>query len=132
VAGAVRHASAAAFLPGSRDALVADDAGDEVFLLRGGSFAAIAGSTGGVAGPVAVETSQEGRRALIANARTGTVLSLDLNDGSTDLVDCACRPEALRRTSQPGAYWLRERLVFEDGPAGRRVLFVAPANGGQQ
>jgi hypothetical protein len=132
VVGAVRHASGAAFLPGSGDALVADDADDHVFLLRGGGFAAIAGGNTGVAGPIAVESSADGRRALVANGRTGTVLSLDLTDGSTELVECACRPEALRRTSQPGTFWLRERLVFEDRPEGRRVVFVAPAEGGQQ
>jgi hypothetical protein len=132
LAGAVRRAAAAVFFPGSRDALVADDGDDQVFLLRDGGFAPIAGSAIGVAGPVAVETTGGGRRAVIANARTGTVLTVDLTDGTAELVECSCTPEALLRTSQPGAYWIGDRMVFEEGPSGRRVVFVAPAEGAAQ
>ncbi len=128
--GSVRHASAAAFVPGSRDAIVTDDAGDIVYLLRSGAFFAIADQAAGVAGPVAAAVSSG--RALVANAKTGAVLSIRLSDGAAETSDCGCRPSRLDPTLENGVFWLADGLVFDDQPAGRRVWFVPAGEGGRR
>ncbi len=129
--GTVRHASAAAFLPRSRDALVADDGDDQVFLLRAGRFVPLAGPLEGVADPAAVATYDAGRRALIANSRTASVLSIAVDGTAREIIDCACSPRSLRETSVAGVFWLAENTLF-DARGNKRIWFVPHDKGGSR
>lgn len=128
--GTVGKASAALFLSDT-EAAIADEGSDAVFLMRGGGLLPIAGDTQGVAGPVALAAVEGNRRVLVANGRSGTILSIGLDDGVTELTECNCRPQTLRRTLEPSVFWLSSALLF-DAKAQGRVWFAPRAEGGDK
>lgn len=95
--------SAVSFLADSRDALVADQGKNEVVLIRDvetdGNRLFLAGERDGVAGPVAVAASRDGRRAFVANADSGTVLEVPLTGGRVFAFACNCSIAGLQRLS---------------------------------
>lgn len=127
--GTVRKASAAVFLSDT-EAAIADEGSDTVFLVRGDALLPIAGDAQGVAGPAALAGVDGNRRVLVANRRSGTVLSIGLDDGVTELTECNCRPETLRRTLEPSVFWLNGTLLF-DAKAQGRVWFAPAREGGE-
>ncbi len=125
------RASALAFLPGSTDALVADDMENRLYLLRdpGGraEAALVASASDGINGPVAV-LAAGGQRALTANARSVTIT--DLLAGTSSVVECGCAPDDLQPLKDsvyritrpaPGPIWL-----LDSQPAGSSAAFVPP------
>jgi hypothetical protein len=132
IAGA-RHPSSLTFLSHSHDALVADKADDKIYLLRNvtGNVATllIADHREGVDQPVAVEASRDGRQMFAANARSKTILSVELANGAHALHSCHCVPttlghlkgNALYRITEPskGPMWL-----FDGDAPQPRVVFV--------
>lgn len=130
----VRHPSSITFLSHSHDALVVDGAADKIYLLRNvtGNVATllIADKRDGVNGPVAAEASRDGKRIFVANARSKTILSVELADDSHVLYPCHFVPttlshlkgNALYRITEPstkGPMWL-----FDGDAAQPRTVFV--------
>ena len=119
-----------AFLENSTDAVVADPARNEVFLLRGEAERLIlAGERDGISEPVAVAAA--GRRALVANAGSRTVAILNLDGGPAVLVHCPCEVTGLQRLRGDALFRLTDSFhvttyLLEADPAGPRTWFVPP------
>ncbi len=128
----LRHASAAAFMPGSTDAILADDLDNRIYVVRdpGGAAAVtvVATASDGIDGPVAVRAAGNSR-ALTANSHSGTITITDLTGGGSSAIECGCTPSQIeplsssvyRLTTAPGPI----RLLEGDGP-GARVAFIPP------
>jgi len=111
-----RRVSALAFLGASRDALVADAAADVVYRLRNTSGVAVAAAADGVSQPVALASSADGSRAVVANSGAAPLLVLDFESGRHSTFACPCRTvaaeplagNAVFRLTAPGAsqLWL--------------------------
>lgn len=126
--------SAVALLNKDRDALVADAATNQVFLIR--NFAgdaqveALASERDGIANPVGVEVSLDGRRVFVANAADrGSVLVVNLE---SRVVDMRATPESvpsrLERLQGRTAFLLNEPgetpLLVLDNVENPEVYFV--------
>jgi hypothetical protein len=127
-----RSVSAIAFLGASRDALVADAAANLVYRLRDSSAAIVAGAEEGVSHPVALASSEDGRRAVVANSGGAPLLVLDFEGGPPRTLACPCRialaeplaGNAVFRLTAPGAsqFWLLDAERPEP-----RLFFVPQA-----
>jgi hypothetical protein len=85
-----RSVSALAFVGASRDALVADSAANLVYRLRDSSAAIVAGAGEGISRPVALASTEDGRRAVVANSGGAPLVVLDLEGGTSRTLACAC------------------------------------------
>jgi len=124
-------ASALAFFRGSHDAVIASRAERTVYLLRdaGGAdeITALAREGDGVDDPVAVETSWDGRRVLVANA--ASLLVVDLAGGVLWPIPSPSRITGLHRLAGNAVFRLEEPgagpLAVLDADASEpRVVFV--------
>jgi len=132
-----------AFLPGVDSAALADAAANTVIeashLTGNVSLAQIAGDGDGVANPVAVAVSADGRWVTVANGKGSSVLRLDLTGQAAPLrAVCRCSPTELDplagnlafRITEPGSgtVW-----AFDgNGPAPRIVFLPAePVSAGE-
>jgi hypothetical protein len=128
------RASAAAFLTRSRDAIVASQEDNSVFLVRNVTGAAqvipVAGERDGITRPSAVAVSQDNSRAFIVNS--GSALAfLDLAGGLPTLVSCPCSPTGLHLLDGNSVFRLTDA---SDGPtwlldgdaSAPRTFFVPP------
>ena len=93
------HVSAMAFLPRSRDVLVADDARAAVYLVRdvagGGQHTTLlAGRSAGLARPIGVASSADGERFFIADSESQVVLVFD-GAGRSLRILCPCTPTGM-------------------------------------
>jgi hypothetical protein len=121
--------SAVAFRPDSHEAAVADlDQHRVLMLRRGGGVQELAGEADGVAEPVGLGFSADGRVLVVANRGTDAVLSLDLAAGAFRTVTAGCRPEGVFAIRGNAVFRLSEKpagplCIFDgDGPAPRVVL----------
>lgn len=139
VVSRVRHPSAIAFLTHRHDALVADTLDNKIYLVRNitGNVATIlvASDHDGVDGPVAVQASRDGKFAIVANSRSKTILTFDLEGGSPARYSCHCTPTTLRHLNGNALYQLTELkqgpLWLFDGDAPEpRIVFVPPYSTG--
>ncbi len=135
------HVSSLAFLHGSRDALIADDAANSAFLIRDitGQAASlqIATAQDGLAAPVAIRASSDNGRALIANSQPGSILAVDLSTGGMSSFPCSCAPETLQALSGVDVFRLTDSTaapiwVFDAGAGEPRVSFIPGAKVNQQ
>jgi DNA-binding beta-propeller fold protein YncE len=126
----VGRTSAAAFLPSSRQAVLADAAGNRVLRVRPGSGSPevlpAAGPDDGVAGPVGLAVSANGA-VLVANADSRSVLTIDAAGGPPQSLTCYCTPSALVpmsaslfRLTEPDG----QRLWLFDTQGAARIVFV--------
>lgn len=96
---AVEHPSAAAFLPGRRDAIVADEATASAFLLLdvagAGARMPLISSIDGVSSFSSVASSQDGRRVVLAENGSGAVVIVGRDGGVPVILSCQCRPTGL-------------------------------------
>ena len=129
----VRHPSSITFLSHSHDALVADKTGDKIYLLRNvtGNVATLlmADKHDGVDEPVAVEASRDGRQAFAANARSKTILTVELANGAHVLHACRCVPTTLSHLSGNALYRITEpskgpMWLFDGDAPQPRIVFV--------
>lgn len=127
------HVAAAAFFARGGDAVIADAAGNAIYLLRDVAGAAavslLAGAAEGISGPAAVAASEDRRFAVVSNAGAGNVAVIGLSGQGVKLVSCACVPSRLERMSGDSVYRLNEfsggPLWLFDGDAGEpRIVFV--------
>jgi hypothetical protein len=126
-------ASAISFLSGTHNALVADEQNSAVLLIQDVTGAAItstvAGTSEGIARPVAVEASEDSRLAYVANAQSRTISTLDLHSGKLLSLACNCTPTGLHRLRGNSVFRLNELSdtnlqVLDAGVSEPRVVFV--------
>jgi hypothetical protein len=133
--------SSLAFITG-HDALIADDAKDEVYLVRGaagaGTVSLLAGPGQQIAGPVSVAASGDGRTAFVANAKSGAVVILDLaGNAPQKSISCRCRITGLDRLADGSLFRLNEVserpiwLLDASPTRAPRMMFVPPAQPGR-
>jgi hypothetical protein len=121
-------------LAAGRTALIADGAKDRIYRVSDVSGPAEAIIIGrfrdGIAEPVALAVSEDGHRAFVANAKSGTVAILDLEgQRAVEKIACRCKPTGLDRLAGDGVYRLTEPSdrpiwVLEAGTHAPRVMFV--------
>jgi len=139
--GAVRfltapgRATAATFLPGSRDAIIADGPASRIYLVRdalgSGEMTLLASPEQEILGPIAVAVSRDGKRAFAASGRGGRLALIDLAAGTVSAIPCSCSPSELAplngnavfRLTPPtaGPMWLLDADAAEP-----RIVFVPP------
>jgi hypothetical protein len=127
--------SSVSFVADSSDVLVADEGMNEVVLIRDveaeGNRLFLAREGDGVAGPVAVAPSRDGRRAFVANAGSGTVLEVPLAGGSVSAFTCDCSIAGLQRLSGPETFLVSGRsdrplVVFNGSSSHGRFTLIPP------
>jgi hypothetical protein len=130
-----QHVTAATFLKGSHDLLIADGPANQIYLLKdrsGDSDATLlAGEAQGIASPVAVAISRDGKRAFVANSGNPGIASIDLVGGDVTITPCRRPPaqlapmngNAVFRLTEPSA----ETMWLFDGDASEpQIVFVPP------
>jgi hypothetical protein len=126
-------ASAISFLSGTHNALIADEQNNAVLLIQDVTGAAItstvAGASEGIAHPLAVEASEDNRLAFIANGRSRSISTVDLQSGRLSSLACNCTPTGLHRLKGNAVFRLNELSdanlqLFDAGVSEPRVLFV--------
>jgi hypothetical protein len=134
-AAAVGDAADIAFLRGSRDAVVADRRLDRVLLLRNLESApetvTLAGAQEGIARPIGVSASEDGRRIFVVNRGAATITVIDSDQGGTRQLPCPAQPSGLFRLGRGDLFRLTdvsgEPLLVLDGSGDvPRVVFVPP------
>ena len=126
---------AMAFLPKGTSAVVAD-AGQNAIELASGlgsatSISQIASSADGVARPVAIASSSDGRWAIIANQTGSSIVSVDLSGNTpSSSVQCSCSPALLASIAGNDVFRLTELgagplSVFDGDAAKPRVFLIA-------
>ena len=133
--GSFGHIPALAFLERSYDALLADDAENVVYLLRdaaaSGELLRLAGEADGVAGPRAVASFHQGRRALVLNSASSELIVLNLAGGPPLRLGCDCVATGLHRLAGEGVFRLTEPAAgpvwLYDGDGLEPRLVVVPA-----
>jgi hypothetical protein len=127
----LRRASVLAFIPGSADALAADDIDNRVYLVHdpAGSAAAtvVAAAENGINGPVAIRALGTSR-VLTVNSQSGAITVTDLAGGASSTIECGCTPTELEplagsiyRLTASGPIWL-----LDAGAPELRTAFVPP------
>jgi hypothetical protein len=124
--------SALAFADNTTDAIVADAANNEVFLLRGENERLIlASERDGVSEPVAVALAAG--RGFVANRGSNAVLILDLGGGPPARISCPCEVTGLQRLRGEAVFRLTGPLqsasyVLEVAAGEPRLWFVPAAS----
>jgi hypothetical protein len=92
----------------------------------------VAGPKEGIASPVAVAISNDGKRAFVANGKSGTIAILDLQ-AKTQVgeLTCQCTPTGLDRLAGVDVFRLTEpsnrpMWVLEAAAHQSRIVFVPP------
>lgn len=124
-------------LASNHTALVADGVANQIHRVQNVTTAVeadvVAGPKQGIAAPIAVAMSHDGKRAFVANGKSGTVAILDLQ-AKTELgqLSCQCTPTGLDRLAGMDVFRLTEpsnqpMWVLEAAPHQSRIVFVPPA-----
>jgi hypothetical protein len=126
---------AMAFLPKSTSAVVADAGRNAVELASGvgsaASISQIASSADGVARPVAVASSSDGRWLVIANQNGSSIVRVDLTGVTpTSSLPCSCSPALLAPIAGNDVFRLTELgagplSVFDGDAVKPRVFLIA-------
>jgi hypothetical protein len=120
-----------AFLGSSLDAVVADGASSQVWLIRDPAgqtqIAQIGGLAEGVSRPVAVASANG--KVFVANGEPGGVLSLSLSGEEAVSVRCECTPTSLERLADGTSFRLNEAgrgpiWLLDSRSSPPRVVFV--------
>ena len=124
-----------AFLNNSNDALLAEGAANQVFLVRdigsAARFIALAGKSEGVSAPVAVAASADNRRIIIANSDPGGIVSITLDGRDVQASTCNCSPTGLHRLNGNAVFRLNEPsatplYVYDGDTPDPRIVFIPP------
>lgn len=124
-------------LASNHTALVADGVANQIHRVQHVTTAVepdvVAGPKQGIAAPVAVAISHDGKRAFVANSKSGTVAILDLQ-AKTEVgrLSCQCTPTGLDRLAGTDVFRLTEPLnapmwVLDGAAHQSRIVFVPPA-----
>jgi hypothetical protein len=126
--------TAAAFVPGRRDAIVTDDASRGVYLILEIDRAAIQvpliSVPEGLNGFTSVAVGDDGRSVFLADAASGTVVTFDMTTGISAIVPCGCRPTILQRLKGTSIFqlteFLQEPVMVLDVSTGEPRISVIP------
>jgi hypothetical protein len=124
------HPSAAMFLHRSDYAIVADDVANEVYTVYGGQIVGTIGAESGIAGPIAVASSNDNRRVFIGNAQTGSVVTMGYDGTIAAPVYCKCSLTGLSPTNTDSVFRLTNFsdsapiLLFDASAATARIVFA--------
>jgi hypothetical protein len=127
--------SAANFLKGRHDIVVADDATQEVFLVLAvdgtPSRVPLAAFGDGFDSIAGVAESDDGRRILISSRSTGTVTLFDMATGLSAVLPCNCQTSGLHRLKGDSVFRLSGLSdtpvsLLEASSAEPRVLVIPP------
>ena len=134
-AATMSHPAAIAFLRNSSNSAVADDQQNTVYLVAGDQAFPIASAADGIAGPVAIATSNDNQRVFVASSQTGSVMTISLSGIATAPVYCNCNLTGLYPTNTDSVFRLTDYsgspvLLFDANRAAPRITF-APASGSQ-
>jgi hypothetical protein len=130
-----QKAAAAAFRPGTHQAVVADQLNDAIYLLPDGTqpnaAILISSQRDGISGPVAVAYSRDGKFAVAANSASSSVAVINPAGGVRAIVPCACVPSRLERFNGNAVFRLNGDTdgtiwVFDGNATRQRVVFVPP------
>jgi len=95
--------SAMVFQANSHDIALADTRDNSISVIRhvdgSADYQVAAGPNDGVAGPVAVEFSDDGSKLFTANSGSGNILVIDLGGGPAAAIPCQCSVSGLHRLS---------------------------------
>ncbi|MBV8818496.1 MAG: hypothetical protein JO022_09085 [Acidobacteriaceae bacterium] len=124
-----------AFVSGTRDALLADAASNQVSRIRdaGGAASAslLADSSAGIANPVDLASSEDGRTVFVANGNPGGVVLLDLGGAAARTIACDCTPIGLAKLNASDVFRLTDSAsglfwVFSANGPSPRITPVPP------
>jgi hypothetical protein len=124
-------------LAANHTALVADGVANEIHRVQNVTTAVeadvVAGAKQGIAAPIAVAMSHDGKRGFVANSKSGTIAIFDLQ-AKTELsqLSCQCTPTGLDRLAGADVFRLTEPLngpmwVLDGTAHQSRIVFVPPA-----
>jgi len=140
------HISAVRFTGEGRNLLVADDADDTVSMVQdvatSGVWAPLAGTADGIAGPVGLDVSLDGKSIVVANGRGRNIFVFDPGGPQRATYPCPCTPTGLGRLNGNSVFVVNDvsdsspLWIFDGDGATPRVLFVPagttdPAGSGQ-
>jgi DNA-binding beta-propeller fold protein YncE len=124
-------------LASNHTALVADGVANQIHRVQNVTSAVetdiVAGSKEGIAAPVAVAMSGDGKRAFVANGKSGTIAIVDLQSKTeVSQLSCQCTPTGLDRLAGTDVFRLTEpssgpMWVLEAATHQSRIVFVPPA-----
>lgn len=127
------HVGALQFAGDAKDLLVADDSDDTVFVIRDVSGAALpqllADSDSGIAGPVGLNTSSDGRL-IVANGRGANIVLFATDGSQLGAYSCPCTPAGLNRLNGSAVFQLNSisttdpLWIFDGDSTTPRVVFV--------
>jgi hypothetical protein len=132
------HASALQFIADSHDLLIADDAADTVSVVQDVAGSAVlqplASALDGIAGPIGLNVSLDGKQIIVANGRAGNILVLRANGvaGGPPLgpYSCPCNLSELGRLNGNSVFVLNDvsdsgpLWIFDGDSATPRVVFI--------
>ena len=125
--------SGLAFLPGTHDLAAAEQALDQVSLIRrvdsDADTVQLADGQDGVSQPIAVAFSSDGRKLIVANLRGQSVLSIDLESRAVTATLCECEADGLYRAQGNAVFRLtngsQDLIALFDGDSDEpRVLSI--------
>lgn len=127
--------TAANFLNGRHDIVVADDAAQEVFLLRGidgqSTRIPVAAFREGFDAISGVATSDDGRQVFITSQSAGSVTIVDLTTGSAAALPCNCEASGLYRLKGNSVFRVSDLTsspvaLLDASSAEPRVIVIPP------
>jgi hypothetical protein len=134
------HPSALQFIGDSGDLLVADDVDDTVSIVKdvggAGLLNHLAGAADGIAGPIGLSASIDGKQIVVANGRNGNILVLDANGPARGSYACPCNPAELGRLNGNSVFLLNgiadnsPLWIFDGDSATPRVMFIPAEDAG--
>jgi sugar lactone lactonase YvrE len=123
-------------LTADHTALIADSGANQIHRVRHVTGTPesdiVAGSKEGIGAPVAVAMSRDGKRAFVANSKSGIVTIVDLQARTAvDKLSCGCKPTGLDRLAGQDVFRLtgpskQPMWVLEAATHQSRILFVPP------
>jgi len=128
-----REVAALSFLGRSQDALIADRQANSAWLIYDVTGAAVvrhlAGEGQGLSGPMAIEASEDGRRAFIVNSGSQTISVIDVESSQTQQVAAGRNVAGLHRLRGDSVFRLTDPseaplLLLDASTPDARVLFV--------
>jgi len=128
------HISALHFIGGTGNLLVADDAADTVSEVQdvagSASLQPLAAATDGIAGPIGVDASLDGKLVVVANGRAQNIFVFDPNGSQRGTYSCPCAPAGLGRLNGNSVFLLSAisgtdpLWLFDGDSATPRVVFI--------
>ena len=124
-------------LASNHTALVADGTANQIHRVKNVTSAVepdvVAGPKEGIAAPLAVAISHDGKRAFVVNGKSRTVAIFDLQSKTeVSQLSCQCTPTGLDRLAGTDVFRLTEpstgpMWVLDAGAHQSRIVFVPPA-----